>query len=215
VRVLALLLMVLAAPAFAQRGGTDEWSLNLLVQGSKRYAFEGGASARNDGGAGIGLTLARNLNDYLAIGADLTLSDMDFRASVAPAAGNALAGFDSDGNMETLALRLHATWYLLPGRITPFVTGGAGVIFIDAEFRSKPPADACWTYPFYGQVCGASPPSTSLARFAWGAGAGVRVDLPDYPGFVRVMLGGEWIDFREASSPVGYVQLRADFGVRF
>ena len=212
---LVLLLGVLAAPAFAQRANTDEWSLNLLVQGSKSYAFEGGASARNDGGAGVGLTLARNLNDYLAIGADLTLSDMDFRASVAPAAGNAAAGFDSDGNLETLALRLHATWYLLPGRITPFVTGGAGVMFIDAEFGSKPPADACWTYPFYGQVCGATPPSTSLARFAWGGGAGVRVDLPDYPGFVRVMLGGEWIDFREASSPVGYVQLRADFGLRF
>ena len=47
-----LLLGMLAAPAFAQRAGTDEWSLNLLVQGSKSYAFEGGASARNDGGAG-------------------------------------------------------------------------------------------------------------------------------------------------------------------
>lgn len=214
-KLLPWLLALLAAPALAQRGATDEWSLNLLAVGPKNYAFEGGASARNDGGAGIGLTLARNLNDYLAIGADVTLSDMDFRAGVAPAAGNALAGFDTEGNLETLALRLHATWYLLPGRVTPFVTGGAGVIFIDAEFASKPPADACWSYPFYGQVCGASPPSTSLARFAWGGGAGVRVDLPDYPGFVRVMLGGEWIDFREASSPVGYVQLRADFGLRF
>jgi hypothetical protein len=27
--------------------------------------------------------------------------------------------------------------------------------------------------------------------------------------------GGEWIDFDEASSRVGYVQLRADFGIAF
>ena len=41
------------------RADTDEWSLNLFIVGSKHYAFEGGASARNDGGGGIGLTHER------------------------------------------------------------------------------------------------------------------------------------------------------------
>jgi hypothetical protein len=208
-----------ATPLFGQealpRTGSDEWSLNLLVVGSQRYAFEGGGAARNDGGVGIGASIARNLNNHFALGAELTFSRFDYRASVAPGAGNAGTGYDVDGNMEMLALRLHATWYLLSGRVTPFLTAGAGVNFLEPEFTSNPPANACWVYPWYGQVCSAAAPQTTLTRLAYNAGTGLRVDLPQNLGFIRLLLGGEWIEFSEASSPVGYVQLRADFGVRF
>lgn len=208
-----------AIPTFAQdiapRGGANEYSLNLMVVGSKRYAFEGGASARNDGGAGIGMSLARNLNDHFAVGADATLSQFDYRASVVPGAGNAGARFDTEGTMEMLALRLHATWYLLSGPVAPFVTGGAGVNFLDPEFEANAPADACWIYPWYGQVCGARAPTTTLTRPGYSAAAGVRFDLAQHRGFVRLLAGAEWIDLPEATGTVGYVQVRADFGVRF
>jgi hypothetical protein len=212
-------LCLAAIPALAgdsaPRGGSNEYSLNLLVAGSKHYAFDGGAAARNDGGVGIGGSLVRNLRNHFAVGADVTFTQFDFRASAAPGAGNAAAGFDAEGSMEGVALRLHATWYLLARRATPFVTAGLGANFLDAEFGSNPPANACWIYPWYGQVCSATAPATTLTRLGYSAGAGLRVDLPRDQGFIRVLLGGEWIDFSEASSPVGYVQLRADFGVRF
>ena len=63
-----LWLLALAAPRWRSRAGTDEWSLNLFVTGPRDYAFEGGAAARNDGGAGVGLTVTHNLNDYFAVG---------------------------------------------------------------------------------------------------------------------------------------------------
>ena len=201
--------------AVEPRGGTTEWSVNLLVVGSKHYAFEGGATARNDGGAGIGLSLARNLNDYFAVGVDATVGEFDYRARVAPGTGNAGSGFDSSGNMETAALRFHATYYLLPRRLTPFVSAGAGVTFLDTNLASDPPANACWIYPWYGQVCSDKAPKTTLARLSYGAGAGLRLDLPGRQGFLRAFVSGEWIEFAEARSPVGFVQLRADFGLRF
>jgi hypothetical protein len=201
--------------AVEPRGGTTEWSVNLLVVGSKHYAFEGGATARNDGGAGIGLSLARNLNDYFAVGVDATVGEFDYRARVAPGAGNAGSGFDSSGNMETAALRFHATYYLLPRRLTPFVSAGAGVTFLDTNLASDPPANACWIYPWYGQVCSDKAPKTTLARLSYGAGAGLRLDLPGRQGLLRAFVSGEWIEFAEARSPVGFVQLRADFGLRF
>jgi len=213
--VFASLIALGATQAMAQRGESNEWSLNLLVTGSGRYDFDGGAAARNDGGFGIGASLSRNLSNYLAVGADLTLGESDYRARIAPGTGNAGAAFDTSGRMETAALRLHATWYLLSGRVTPFLTGGAGVIFLDADIKSDPPANACWFYPWYGEVCGAAAPSTTLARLNYGAGLGVRVDLPERRGFIRAMLGGEWIELSEARGSVGYVQLRADFGLRF
>ena len=34
-------------------------------------------------------------------------------------------------------------------------------------------------------------------------------------GFMRAYFGGEWIAFSEATSTVGYVQARLDFGLQF
>ena len=187
----------------------------MFAIGPKDYAFEGGASARNDGGAGIGLTVARNLNDYLALGIDFTLSEFEYRAGIAPGAGNAAAGFSTEGNMETLGLRVHATWNLLARPVTPFVTAGMGVMVLDTNLAQSPPANACWIYPWYGEVCGERAPQTTLTRLAYGLAAGVRYDLPRNQGFVRVLLGAEWIAFSQALSTVGYVQVRADFGLSF
>jgi opacity protein-like surface antigen len=208
--------LLLAGPALAEsRGQTDEWSLSLFVVGTKHYAFEGGATARNDGGAGIGLTVARNLNDYFALGIDASLSEFNYRATVAPGAGNGAASFATDGDMETAALRAHATWNLLARTFTPFLTAGAGVMFLDTNLRADPPAAACWIYPWYGEVCSDKAPKNNLTRFTYGIGAGLRYDLPRNQGFVRALVGGEWIAFSEALSAVGYVRFSADFGLRF
>lgn len=215
-KFLAGLLALFTVQAFAQsRADTNEWSLDLFIVGSKHYVFEGGASARNDGGAGIGLTVTHNLNDYFAVGLDATLSEFDYRASVAPGAGNAAAGFQSEGNMESAGLRFHATWNLLARPLTPFLTAGAGVVFLDPNLESQPPASACWIYPWYGEVCSDKAPKSTLARLTYGFGGGMRFDLPRDLGFIRAFVGGEWIQISEALSPVGYVQLRADFGLRF
>ena len=60
---------------------------------------------------------------------------------------------------------------------------------------------------------------TNIQNITYTAGAGLRWDLPPRwgynGGFLRFLVGGEWIDFDEASSPVGYWQVRADFGARF
>jgi hypothetical protein len=218
-RLTLCLLALAACPALAQdiapRGGTDEWGLHVLFVGSRTYSFEGGASVRNEGGGGGGVSVWRNLSPHLAVGADLTFSQLNTRSSIVPGAGNGGARFESDGDVDTAALRLHATWHLLSGPVTPFLSAGVGVNFVDPEFRSNPPADACWIYPWYGQACGARPPESSLTRLGYSAAAGMRFDLPRRQGFVRLMAGGEWIDFDQASSAVGYVQLRADFGIAF
>lgn len=212
---LALSVALIAAPALAQRADTNEWSLNLFAIGTKHYAFEGGAGARNDGGGGIGLTVTHNLNEYVAAGVDATLSEFDYRAGIAPGSGNGAARFDSEGNMEAIGLRVHATWNLLARPITPFVTAGIGLMVLDTNLDARPPANACWVYPWYGEVCGDKAPKTTLARLAYGLGAGLRYDLPRNQGFVRALLAGEWISFSEALSPVGYLQVRADFGLQY
>ena len=212
-RLLCLLLAALAAPAWAEqpRGGTDEWSLNLFVIGPRDYRFEGGASARNDGGVGVALSVAHNLNNYFAVGLEGSLSTFNYRATVTGSAGS----FETDGKMETGALKAHVTWNLLARPLTPFLTASGGVMFLDTDLGGEPPANACWVYPWYGEVCSDKTPSTALTRLTYGLGAGLRYDLPRKQGYLRAMAGAEWIDFREALSPVGYFVLRADFGISF
>ena len=211
-RKLLWLLIAFAAPALAQsRGGTDEWSLNLFVIGPRDYAFEGGAAVRNDGGAGVGLTVTRNLNDYFALGLEGSLSAFNYRATVSGSAGS----FETDGNMETGALKAHVTWNLFARPITPFLTASAGVMILDTDLAGEPPANACWNYPWYGEVCSDKTPSTTLARLTYGLSGGVRYELPRKQGFIRALAGAEWIGLREALSPVGYLVLRADFGISF
>ncbi len=134
---------------------------------------------------------------------------------MAPGPGNGAASFATDGEMETAALRAHATWNLLARPVTPFLTANAGFIILDTNFGDDAPANACWIYPWYGEVCSDKAPKNNLTRFTYGLGAGLRFDLPRDQGFIRALVGGEWIAFSEALSAVGYVQFRADFGLRF
>lgn len=207
------LLMALSAPALAQsRAGTDEWSFNLFAIDPKDYAFEGGATVRNDGGAGVSLTVTHNLNDYFAFGLEGALSTFNYRATVV---SSTAGSFETDGRMETGALRAHVTWNLLARPLTPFLTASAGVMFLDTNLAGDPPANACWNYPWYGEVCSDKTPTNALTRLTYGVATGVRYELPRKQGFVRALVGAEWIDFREALSPVGYVLVRADFGISF
>jgi len=216
-RFLLLALCLAASPGFAQsaRSGTSEWSLNLLLDGSRSYDFEGGAALRIDGGYGVGLTWAHHFSEHLALGSDATFGVFDYRARVAPGSGNAGAGFDALGTMETATLRLHATWHLLAQPVTPFLTAGAGVTIVDTNLGDTTPASGgCWVYPWYGTVCSVAPGHT-LTRLSYGAALGMRFDLPRDQGFIRAMVGAEWIDVPDAMGSIGYGLMRVDFGVRF
>ena len=206
-----------AFPASAQspRSGTREWSLQPFLVGSRTYTFEAGARARIDGGAGVGLGLGRNLNDYFAIGVDASVGVLDYRATVVPGAGNAGPAFDSTGTMDRGTLHFHGTWYLLSSRTTPFLTAGLGATHLDPDLEAAPPAAGCWIYPWWGQFCGAEPPTHGITRFSYSAAVGVRHDYAEQRGFLRFLVGGEWIDWSGPPDRVASIQFRADFGLRF
>jgi hypothetical protein len=209
-----LLLALVAVHSFAQpRSGKDERGLNFFTVGGKHYTFEGGASARNHGGTGIGITASHNVDNDFVVGVEGTLSKFNYRATVAPGSGNGAAAFERDGEMQTAALRARATWNLFARPNTPFLTANAGLMYLDTGISANPPANACWVYPWYGEVCGDKTPDNSLHRFTYGVGTGVLIQVPG--GYLRAMLGAEWIDFKEALSPVGYVTVRAEAGLRF
>jgi hypothetical protein len=215
--VVFALVALMAGNAFSQtfsRAGLREYSLQPHVLGSRTYDFEGGARARLDTGLGIGLGFAQHWNDYLAFGFDIAIASVDYRATVVPGAGNAGAAFDTSDVMERASLRLSATWHLFAGRSTPFLTANAGVTHLDPDIQA-PPAGGCWIYPFWGQFCGAAPPTHGMTRLSAGAGAGWRLDLDRNRGSVRLLISAERIDWPTPPGSLDNVELRADFAARF
>ena len=89
------------------------------------------------------------------------------------------------------------------------------MIFLDTDLAGAPPANACWIYPWYGEVCSDKAPTTTLARLTYGTARACATSCRAKQGFSARSSGAEWIDFREALSPVGYLVLRADFGISF
>jgi opacity protein-like surface antigen len=216
--VFLLTTVIFSSTAFAEpsgRAGRWEWSLQPFAIGSKTYDFEAGASARVDSGFGLGLGYAHNVNDYLALGVEGALATADYRAGVAPGAGNPNPAFTTTGILDLATVRLTATWNLLASRFTPFVTANAGATYLQPDLLTDPPAAGCWSYPWWGEVCGADAPTHGMTRFSWGAGAGLRLDLPREQGFLRALVSGETIDLPGPPGRARYVQFRADFGLKF
>ncbi|HZM33914.1 MAG TPA: hypothetical protein VFC18_05405 [Burkholderiales bacterium] len=190
-----------------------EYSLQPFVLDADTYEFEGGAQARIDGGFGIGLGFNWHLNDYLALGVDLSLSETDYRARVT-GPGGALAR-DTAGSLERGTVRLHGTWHLLARRTTPLVTAGLGFTYLDPEFDDAPAAGGCFNYPFWGEFCGSGPPTQGITRLTYALGAGLRHDFLDNSGFVRFVLSGEWIDWNGTPERLEALEFRVDFGARY
>ena len=216
--VVFALLALLAGSAFSQtpfsRAGLREYSLQPFLLGSRTYDFEGGAKAQLDTGLGIGLGVAHHWNDHLAFGYDIAIASVDYRATVVPGAGNAGPAFDTSDVMERATLRVNATWHLLAGPSTPFVTANVGVTHLDPDIQA-PPAGGCWIYPWWGQFCGAEPPTHGMTRLSYGGGAGWRFDLDRNRGSVRLLVSGEAIDWPGPPGPLRNVEFRADFAARF
>lgn len=219
-RVLGIfVLLSLTGNALAQthfsRAGLREYSLQPLLLGSRTYDFAEGASAKVDGGFGVGLGFAWHLNDYFAWGVDISVAEVDYRARITPAGGNTASGDDMSGSMERGTVRLHGTWHLLSGRTTPLITAGVGFTHLDPDIEAAPAGGRCWNYPWWGRFCGAEPPTHGMTRLSYALGAGIRHDLPANRGFVRFVVSGEWLDWTGTPERLGALEFRADFGAPF
>jgi opacity protein-like surface antigen len=209
--VLSLQAFTLPAQPYS-RAGVREYSLQPFVLDADTYEFEEGAQAKVDAGIGIGLGFNWHLNAALALGVDFSLSETDYRARVTRP-GGALAR-DTTGSLERGTVRLHGTWHLLSGRTTPLINAGFGFTYLDPELDDAPAAGGCLNYPFWGRVCGPEP-THGMTRFTYALGAGLRHDLPGNYGFLRLMVGGEWVDWDGAPERLEALEFRVDFGARY
>jgi opacity protein-like surface antigen len=209
-------LLVGSAPALAQqsrRAGTNEFYMSPIFTNSKSFSFEGGTSARTDTGYGFGIGFARNFTPNLSAGVELAWSEMYYRTTLQPAAGNPGAAINSSGNISTGTLRFTGTWNILPTELTPFLTGGGGWTHIYTDIPVGPPQNSCWYYPWWGPVCTSYIPTQNTTKFSWNAGGGLRWDIGPY--VVRGLVNAQYADIGGSQGNTYFTQYRLDFGMRF
>jgi opacity protein-like surface antigen len=209
-RFIALLLLLAALPATAK----DEFYLGPVMTPGKNYSQEGGTSVRTDTGYGFNLGLAHEFDRHWQGGGEFTWSNMDYRATVAPAAGNGNGPSEIRGTIESWTLRFFGTYHFTTTPLKPFVSFGAGWTYVDTNIPTGLPQNVCWYYPWYGYVCSAYVPTAATTKFSYNGALGLRYDFPGNT-FVRGMANYQHVDFGGAHGTEYLLQYRVDIGWRF
>lgn len=206
-----------SAPAWAQalRAEKSELSVSPVFTAAKTYGFPTGASARTQSGFGLGIQWHYNFDGYWSAGLDAEVSAADYTGTAAPSQPNPAPAFSFDTRIRTTALRFAFDYNFSTSQFTPFVTGGVGLAFVDANLPTGSAPAGCVWYPYWGQVCGGGVPTRTLVQLNYSGGVGVRYDFRPQAYFLRALYDTAWTEYGSSVGRTTSQQLRVDFGVRF
>ncbi len=162
----------------ANRDGRWEALAGVSMQGSSTVDFEGGTTAKIDSGTSFVLGAGYNFTNRLRVGAQFGYDKKDYTANVVGDTPG--ESFELKGNLDSMSLMAEATYNILAGPLTPYVTGGLGWSWVDTNIATEPPTVGCWWVPWYGYVCEGYQNTKSLDGLTYEVGVGLRWDFNRY-----------------------------------
>jgi opacity protein-like surface antigen len=202
--VLAALWAIMPGPADAQsftavrpggRAGTWEFTLPLIYAESARITGENGTSVNIDGGYGFGFGFGYNISDNFQLNGLFNWNSRSYNATTVGTDGTTKK---YNNYMDTSTLSLNAVYYILKGDITPFVSGGVGVTYVDTNIPTGTGSTSCWYDPWWGYVCSSYLPTKTENDISYSAGAGVRFDV-NRQFSLQGSFNRTWIDISRAT----------------
>ena len=187
-----------AVPAQSNAYRDKRWEFTIQARGveGKNFAFEGGSTAQTKDTLGFGLGVSYNVNPHLNIGGEFLWASQDYTATVQPAPGGlpGASAYTGRGSVDIGSFMLNATWHILAGPFTPYLSAGFGSTTVDSNIPSGPPGNYCWYYPWGGYYCGTYVPTATETSFSYNAGVGVRWDF-SRDMFMRFGAQQQWTDY--------------------
>lgn len=212
--------MALVAPAAAEaaeRAGTWETTMGIVLQNSSDADFQGGTTAEFDSDTSFVFGLGYHYTDNLEFGGHIGFGTTDYKARIAadPNGDGASDGFvDVRGDLEFSTLLFDATWNFMSGTFSPFVTGAIGWSWVDTNIATGPPQTGCWWDPWWGYVCASFQDTKTLDGLTYQVGVGARYDFTD-----TVAVHGSyrlsWIDFDKAKGTPDFDGFQLSVGWKF
>ncbi len=153
------------------RGGSWEFILPLFYTDSANIDGQAGSGVDINAGWGFGFGFGYNFNDNIQLNGLFTWSSRSYDAKTS-------TGVRYSNWLDSSTISVNGVFYLLKGDITPFVSAGIGMTWIDTNIPSSPGgAGSCWWDPWWGYVCGSYVPTKTENAVTYSAGLGVRFDV--------------------------------------
>ena len=156
------------------RAGSWEFHLPLIYTDSATIGGQGGSSVNVDSDWGFGFGAGYNFNDHFQLNGLWNWGYRSYEATTVNTNGTTRR---YNNYMDTSTLSLNGVFYLLDGKITPFVTGGIGWTYVDTNIPTGRGSTSCWWDPFYGYVCSDWTPTKTENDWSYTAGLGIRIDV--------------------------------------
>ena len=189
------------------RAGTWEFFLPLTYMPSWEMGGEQGSNINFDATWGLGFGIGYNISDQFQVNGLFSWSARTYEAQIVNTDGTT----QHYGNtMYSSTFALNGIFYFLKGNISPFVSAGAGMTYIDTSIPTGVGSTACWWDPWYGYVCSSYSATKTENDVSYNAGIGVRFDLnPQFS--LQPSYNKMWIDIHKASGTPEMDVWRLDF----
>lgn len=218
--VLAAVWAIMPSPADAQnfttvrpggRGGTWDFYLPIVYADSATINGKNGSKADINADFGFGMGFGYNFNDHFQLNGLFTWNSRSYDALVTGNTNTFLGGPDQrySNYMDSTTFSLNGVYYFMSGDITPFVTGGVGITYVDTNIQTAPGSNYCWYDPWWGYVCNSYVPTKTENDISYTAGIGVRFDL-NRQFSLQGSYNKTWIDYGGASSTPEFDTWRLD-----
>jgi opacity protein-like surface antigen len=184
VLVVAALGAVVPSPAEAQsftsvrpggRGGNWEIFLPIIYSDSTTVNGEGGSKVDINSDYGFGFGAGYNVNDNFQINGMFTWAYRSYNATAMNTDGT--VGRQYSNYLDTSTLSLNGVFYLMQGNITPFISAGVGITYVDTNIPIGSGSTSCWYDPWYGYICSSYVPTKTENDITYNAGIGIRFDI--------------------------------------
>ena len=192
------------------RAGNWDFFLPLTYIESATISGQGGSNVDLNSDWGLGFGVGYNINDNFQVNGTFTWAYRSYDATVVKDDGTTQR---YSNYMDSSTLSLNGVYYLLNGDITPFISGGVGVTYVDTNIQDGPSSGSCWYDPWWGYVCSSYVPTKTENDVSYNAGIGVRFDVSRTFG-LQAGYYKTWIDFSKASDTPDFDTWRLDFVFR-
>ena len=193
------------------RAGRWEARVGASMGGSANVESKGGTTADIKSSTAFLLGAGYHLTQKLEVGGQISYDSKDYTADVVDESGGTTP---IKGSLDAMSLMFDATYNILSGPLTPFVTGSLGWNWVDTNVVNAPPDILCWWDPWYGYLCTGSQNTKSLDGFGYQLGVGLRYDI-NHALAVRGSYNMRWMDLGEAKGTPSFDAFQLLLGWKF
>jgi len=189
------------------RAGSWDFSLPLIYSFEGTIDGEGGSKVEVKDDLGFGFGGAFNLTDRFSLGGFFNWNSRVYDATAVQDNG---APYEYNNRLETTTIGINASFFLLEGPVTPFVTGNVGYTFTDTNIQDGPTEVDCYWDPWWGYTCDGYVPTRSDDGASYSVGVGLRIDVSDTAAF-QLSYNSTWYEMSNATSTPNFDSIRLDF----